>query len=207
MNTLSKAIIAALVFGGSISTATAGGVITAVTASGPGMGSFDAGVIDPNDHSLDFTKSFDSVNPITLTFTVAHTDGGGNPYSVAEALTNNSGVAWNDFHYSITEPNQGQGVVFTGFNQSTLGGFTLDNPPSSGPRNLNFTGNLADGGTTNASFSLSPFDPGSGNTTTFTLTQVPTVSAIPEPETYAMLVAGLLLMGGIAKRRSDRLKD
>ena len=126
MNTLSKAIIAALVFGGSISTATAGGVITGVTASGPGMGSFDAGVIDPNDHSLDFTKSFDSVNPITLTFTVAHTDGGGNPYSVAEALTNNSGVAWNDFHYSITEPpHPGNGVVFTGFNQSTLGGFTL----------------------------------------------------------------------------------
>ncbi|MEO6562416.1 MAG: PEP-CTERM sorting domain-containing protein [Nitrosospira sp.] len=202
MNKLSKAIIAALVFGGSISTATAGGVITGVTASGPGMGSFDAGLIDPHDHSLDFTKSFDSVNPITLTFTVAHTQGGGSHYSVAEALTNNTGVAWTDFHYSISEPVKGQGVVFTEFNHSTLGGFTLDHAPSSGPRNLNFTGNLADGGTTNASFSLSPFDPGAGKTDTFTVTQVPTVSPIPEPETYAMLLAGLLLMGGIAKRKS-----
>jgi hypothetical protein len=201
MNTMSKAIIAALVFGGSISTATAGGVITDVTASGPGLGSFAAGAITPDDHSLDFTKSFDSLNPITLTFTVAHTDGGGNPYSIAEAVTNNTGQAWTDFHYSITEPNQGNGVVFTGFNQSTLGGFTLDNPPSSGPRNLNFTGNLADGGTANASFNISAFDPGAGNTTTFTLTQVPT---IPEPETYAMLLAGLLLMGGIAKRKSNK---
>ena len=201
MNTLSKAIIAALVLGGSISTATAGGVITGVTASGPGMGSFNAGTITPGDHSLDFTKSFDSLNPITLTFTVEHTQGGGNPYSIAEAVTNNTGSAWTDFHYSITEPNQGNGVVFTGFDQSTLGGFTLDNPPSSGPRNLNFTGNLADGGTANASFNISPFDPGNGNTTTFTLTQVPT---IPEPETYAMLLAGLLLMGSIAKRKSNK---
>lgn len=204
MNTSSKAIIAALVLGGTISTATAGGVITGVTASGPGLGSFDQGVIG-TDHTLDFTKAFDSVNPITLTFTVAHQDGtGGNPYSIAEAITNNTGTAWTDFHYNITEPAQGQGVVFTQFNGSTLSGFTLDNAPSSGPRNLNFTGDLAAGSTTQASFNLSPFDPGAGNTTTFTLTQTPTVSAIPEPETYAMLLAGLLLMGGIAKRKSNK---
>ncbi|WP_081355785.1 PEP-CTERM sorting domain-containing protein [Nitrosospira multiformis] len=36
---------------------------------------------------------------------------------------------------------------------------------------------------------------------TFTVTQVPT---IPEPETYAMLLAGLGLMGAMAKRRSDK---
>ena len=201
MNTLSKAIIAALVFGGTISTASAGGVITNITATDLSGGTFNSGVI--GDHTLDISKTFSSINPISLTFTVAHQDTtGGNPYVVNENVLNSTGTTWNDFHYSITEPAQGQGVVFTEFNKSTLGGFTLDNPPSSGPRNLNFTGNLADGGTTNASFSLSPFDPGSGNTTTFTLTQVPTVSAIPEPETYAMLLAGLLLMGGIAKRRS-----
>ena len=55
---------------------------------------------------------------------------------------------------------------------------------------VRLTGNSA-----HATFNLSPFDPGAGNTTTFTLTQVPT---IPEPETYAMLLAGLLLMGSIA---------
>jgi PEP-CTERM motif-containing protein len=205
MKTPLKAIIAALVFGGAISTATAGGIITGVTASGPGLGSFDQGTIG-TDHTLDFTKAFDSVNPITLTFTVAHQDGtGGNPYSIAEAITNNTGTAWTDFHYNITEPDRGQGVVFTQFNSaSTLGGFTLDNAPSSGPRDLNFTGNLAAGSTTQASLNLSPFDPGAGNTATFTLTQTPTVSAVPEPETYAMLLAGLLLMGGIAKRKSNK---
>ena len=204
MNTLSKAIIAALVLGGSISTASAGGVITNITATDLSGGTFNSGVI--GDHTLDISKTFTSINPISLTFTVAHEDTtGGNPYVVNENVLNSTGTTWNDFHYSITEPNQAQGVVFTANGASTFDGFTLDG--SSGPRNLNFTGNLATGGTAHASFNLSPFDPGSGNTTTFTLTQVPTVSAIPEPETYAMLVAGLLLMGGIAKRRSDRLKD
>ena len=199
MNTLSKAIIAALVFGGTISTASAGGVITNITATDLSGGTFNSGVI--GDHTLDISKTFSSINPISLTFTVAHQDTtGGNPYVVNENVLNSTGTTWNDFHYSITEPNQGQGAVFTAHAGSTFDGFTLDG--SSGPRNLNFTGNLATGDTAHASFSLSPFDPGSGNTTTFTLTQVPTVSAIPEPETYAMLLAGLLLMGGIAKRRS-----
>ncbi|HEU4855502.1 MAG TPA: PEP-CTERM sorting domain-containing protein, partial [Nitrosospira sp.] len=131
-----------------------------------------------------------------------HIDGGpGNPYTVTEAITNNTGQSWIDFHFSIQEPDQGQGVVFTEHNSATLSGFTLDPEPSTGPRNLNFTGDLADGGTANASFMLSPFDPGAGNTTTFTVTQVPT---IPEPETYAMLLAGLGLMGVIARRRNNK---
>lgn len=90
-------------------------------------------------------------------------------------------------------------MVFTEHNSSMLSGFTLDQ--SSGPRNLNFTGYLADDGISNASFMLSPFDPGAGNTITFTLTQVPT---IPEPETYATLIAGLGLMGVIARRRNNK---
>lgn len=202
MNKLSKAVIAALAFGGSISTASAAGVITDITASGGGLGSFEvlSNTTDPN--VLDLTKTFDSLDPIVLTFTVAHTEGGsGNPYAVTEAITNNTGQSWVDFHFSIQEPDQGQGVVFTEHNSSTLSGFTLDPEPSTGPRNLNFTGNLADDGIANASFMLSPFDPGAGNTTTFTVTQVPT---IPEPETYAMLLAGLGLMGVIARRRNNK---
>ncbi|SCY52607.1 PEP-CTERM protein-sorting domain-containing protein [Nitrosospira sp. Nl5] len=202
MNMRLKSLIVALAFGGSITTASAAGVITDITASGEGLGSFSvlANTTDPN--VLDLTKTFDSVNPIVLTFTVEHIDGGpGNPYTVTEAVTNNTGQPWIDFHYSIQEPAQGQGVVFTDFNNSTLTGFTLDSPPSSGPRNLNFTGNLADGDTANATFNLSPFDPGAGNTATFTLTQIPT---IPEPETYAMLLAGLGLMGAVARRRNSK---
>ena len=198
MNNLSKIVIAALAFGGSISTASAAGVITDVTASGGGTFELIINTTDPN--ALDISKTFNSLDPMVLTFTVEHIDGGpGNPYTVTEAITNNTGQSWVDFHYSIQEPDQGQGVVFTEHASSTLSGFTLDQ--SSGPRNLNFTGNLADDGVANASFMLSPFDPGAGNTTTFTLTQVPT---IPEPETYAMLLAGLGLMGAIARRRNNK---
>src|SRR5687768_4802343 len=133
MNNLSKLVIAALAFGGSISTASAAGVITDITASGEGLGTFNvlSNTTDPN--VLDLTKTFDSVNPIVLTFTVGHIDGGpGNPYTVTEAVTNSTGQPWIDFHYSIQEPDQGQGVVFTEHADSTLSGFTLDQ--SSGPR-------------------------------------------------------------------------
>jgi hypothetical protein len=170
------------------------------------MGTFDvmSNTTDPN--VLNLSKTFDSVNPIVLTFTVGHTQGGsGSPYTVTEAITNSTGQSWSDFHFAISEPTTGgQGDVFTDFHASTLSGFTLDASNSSGPRNLNFTGALADGDTATASFSLSPFDPGAGNTSTFTLTQVATVPAVPEPETYAMLLAGLGLMGFVAKRRNNK---
>jgi hypothetical protein len=198
MKTLSKAVIASLVFGGSVSVANAAGVITNITATDLSGGTFDSQSI--SGHNIDLDKTFTSINPISLTFTVSHEDGsGGNPYSFTESVLNNTGQLWTDFHYSIVEPDRGQGAVFTQFNTgSTFGNFTLDDPNASGPRNLNFTGTLASGNSADAAFSISPFDPGAGNTTTFVLTQVPT---IPEPGTYAMLIAGLLLMGGIAKRK------
>jgi hypothetical protein len=198
MNNSSKLLITALAFGGSISTASAAGDVTNVTASGGGLGSFDKGVIGAA-RTLGFTKTFDSLNPITLSFTVAHGTGPGDPYTVTENITNNTNQAWTDFHFAINEPaTGGQGNVFTSHEQATLTGFTLDS--SHGPRNLDFTGNLAAHGTATATFKLSPDDPGSsGGPITFTLTQVPT---IPEPETYAMLLAGLGLMGAIARRRN-----
>jgi hypothetical protein len=200
MNNLSKLLITALAFGGSISTATAAGDVTDVTASGAGLGSFDKGVIGAA-RTLDFTKTFDSLNPITLSFTVAHGTGPGNPYTVTENITNNTNQAWTDFHFTINEPaTGGQGDVFTSHTQSTLTGFTLDS--SSGPRNLDFTGSLAAHSSTTATFNLNlnPFDPGANNgANNVTLTQVP---SIPEPETYAMLLAGLGVMGAIARRRN-----
>jgi len=214
MNTQTKLLITAIVFGGSISTASASAVITDITASGPGLGSFSVLANSTNDKGLDLSKTFDSVNPITLTFTVAHSVGNGGSYDVIESITNNTSTTFSDFHLSITEPANapGNGVVFTSFNSSTLAGFTLDSPSmnqvspfnSSGPRDLNFTGTLAVGDSANAGFHLSAFDPGVGNTYTFTITQTPTVSPIPEPETYAMLLAGLGLMGFMARRRSTR---
>jgi hypothetical protein len=214
MNKFSKTMIAALLLGGSVSTASASSVITDITASGPGLGTFSVMASPTNDKGLDFTKVFDSIDPITLTFTVAHSVGNGGSYDVVESITNNTGTAFSDFHLSIAEPTgaSGNGVVFTSFNSSTLSGFTLDSPSmdqsspfnATGPRDLNFTGNLAAGDTAQLSFHLKAFDPGVGNTYTFTITQTPTVSPIPEPESYAMLLAGLGLMGYMARRRGGK---
>ena len=201
MNVKMKALVVALAFAGSISTASAAGVITDVTINNGAGGTFDLTDLGTDPNVLDLSKIFTSVDPISLTFTVGHNNGGsGGPYSITETITNNTGQTWLDYHISIIEPTTGgRGVVFTNFNNSALTGFELDSAPSSGPRNLNFTGELAHSGVSTATFSLSPFDPGAGNTATFTLTQVPT---IPEPETYAMLLAGLGLIGAMAKRRS-----
>jgi hypothetical protein len=203
MNVKLKALVVALALGGSISTASAAGVITGVTVNDGAGGTFDVINLGTDPNVLDLSKAFNSLDPISLTFTVGHINGGpGNPYVVTETITNNTGDTWVDYHFTITEPTTGgQGVVFTNFSNSTLTGFTLDSAPSSGPRNLNFTGELADQAATTATFSLSAFDPGAGNTATFTLTQVPT---IPEPETYAMLLAGLGVMGYMAKRRARK---
>jgi len=59
-------------------------------------------------------------------------------------------------------------------------------------------------GTATATFRLNLPDPGAGNTTTFTLTQMPSVSAVPEPETYAMLMAGLDVIGFMVRRRTAK---
>lgn len=202
MNTQTKLLITALTFVGAVSTASAAGVITNIEASGPGLGSFTSEI---DGRELELEKAFGSVAPITLTFTVGHANGAGNPYTVTEEITNNTGVDWTDFHFTIFEPDGGNGVVFSSFNSSTLSGFTLDSPPSSGPRELNFTGGLEAGESAVASFNLSPFDPGEGNTMTFTLVQVPTISPIPEPETYLMLLVGLGLVGFALRRRKDEM--
>lgn len=218
-----RTLVFAMLVGGAIANASASAVITDVTASGAGLGSFsvdDNGVaIDGN--FLDLSKTFSSVNPITLTFTVAHSEATGTPYNVNEVIKNDSPSTFTGFHLNIDEPaTSGSGVVFTQFDSSNsldsvpdfTPNFTLDSPskdqPSpfqhSGPRDLNFTGELKAADTlADGYFSLNVPDPGAGNTYTFTVTQTPTVGVVPEPETYAMLLAGLGLVGFMARRRKQ----
>ena len=191
MNTQTKLLVAALFFSGSISTASASADISKITASGLGLGTFSWSL---SGNNLTIDKTFDSVNPIDLEFTVVH--GTGAPgINVTEHITNNTGKNWTDFHFTISGHD---GVEFTDFSGSTLTGFNLEHAPISGSTNLNFLGALANGGSTVGSFNLSMPDPGAHGSYTFHLTQVPT---IPEPETYAMLLIGLGLLGFTARRK------
>jgi hypothetical protein len=221
MNKISKSLLLALAFGSSASTATASSVINDVTASGPGLGSFsvDEKGVASDGNFLDLSKTFSSVNPIILTFTVGHSEATGTPYNVNEAIENNTSTAFTGFHLHIDEPaTPGNGVVFTSFSSSSSDdtapdftpNFTLDSPSKdqlspfehSGPRDLNFTGELKAGSTLDDGyFSLNMPDPGAGKTYTFTITQTPVAGVVPEPETYAMLLAGLGLLGFITRRK------
>jgi len=54
------------------------------------------------------------------------------------------------------------------------------------------------------SFGGTPYSGYAGSQTTFGLDTLTIAAAVPEPETYAMLLAGLGLMGAVARRRDKR---
>jgi hypothetical protein len=139
-----------------------------------------------------------------------------------EDIKNGTIAPFTGLHLQLVEPENApaNGIVFNSFDasnedmdQSSLLN-TLDLPSVSqpapfeptGPQNLNFTGALAAGATTEAGyFNLGVFDPGAGNTYTFSLIQTPVAGVVPKPETYALLLAGLGLMGFMARRKEKQL--
>lgn len=203
-STLGAAIAAAML---TIAPTTfAAAVITAVDFDVNSLGGSVNSISIDNDHNIiNLDKVFTAIEPITLRFTVGHSQGGPNSYDLVELITNSTGVAWTDYHFSIVEPAGGNGITFGAFQGSTLNGFDLDNPPVSGPRALNFTGSLATGGTMHASFEMHLFDPGANSTYTFDLVQNPTVGAetpVPVPMAAWLMASGLLGLSRFTKRRS-----
>ncbi|SFN58458.1 PEP-CTERM protein-sorting domain-containing protein [Nitrosospira briensis] len=222
MNATTKSLLVAMAFGGSVATATASSVVTNVTASGPGLGSFSLEESPPSFSYL--SSTYASVDPITLTFTVGHAEGGDREHHVYETIGNGTSAAFSNFHFHLDESASGpaSNVTFNYFDAEDNifapelpPGFTLDSPSKAqaapfeptGPRDLNFTGELKAGAYIEEGyFSLNIPDPGAGNAYTFSLVQTPVAGVVPEPETYAMFLAGLGLMGFMARRKQNKNK-
>src|SRR5690349_6268267 len=109
MKVLSNSLLLAVALEGSITTATASSV--SVTASGAGLGSFfvdsNMAVVAEENPVLELSKTFSSINPIVLTFTVSHSEPAGGPndlYDVYEHVTNGTTSTFTNFHLQITEP-------------------------------------------------------------------------------------------------------
>lgn len=179
--------------------AAASPIVTGIQLMEPSAGSLDVFSVDNLQYAISYTKTFDPAPvPLTLRITVAHGTGGGGPFVVSETINNASGKDWTDYHISIE--NAPNGNVFANFSNATLGGFTLDKPPASGPDALSFTGALATGQSTTGSFWLSLNDPGAGNTYTLDLVQAPSTSAVPLPLPAVLFGSGLLGLGGLRRR-------
>ena len=70
MKTFSRlAIASAVALACGTATMASASVITAITASGPGLGSFSVNNLNNTDRTIDLSEVFDSVAPITLDFT------------------------------------------------------------------------------------------------------------------------------------------
>lgn len=193
------------------STAYAAGVITAIDFDSNSLGgSVNSISLDNLTNTIDVDKVFSAIAPITLHFTVGHAQGGSGSYDVTEFINNSTALGWTDYHLSIVQPEQGNAITFGSFQSATLNGFDLDAPPSSGPRNLNFTGALAAGDTMHASFEMHLFDPGANNTYSFDLVQSPSVGGggpggnpVPVPVSAWLFASGLIGLGRLAKRRQS----
>ena len=113
MNLKLKSLVVAIAFGSSVTTATASSVITNVTASGPGLGSFSLNSIG-SIGLIDFSSTFGSVNPITYTFTVGHSETGFSSYHVVEDIINGTSAPFTGLHLQIVEPESApaNGVVW-----------------------------------------------------------------------------------------------
>ncbi|MBI4692538.1 MAG: hypothetical protein HY749_00770 [Gammaproteobacteria bacterium] len=188
----------ALIASGNVS---ASPVITGFQLLDGTAGTLDSAMVNNLLNTVDISKSFETVNPMTMRLTVGHGTGSGGPFAFTETINNMTGKEWSDYHISLA--NAPNGVGFNNFANSTMGGFTLDPAPASGSDKLNFTGSLAAAATGTANFLLSLTDPGNGNSYTLDITQTPTTAAVPIPMAGWLFGSGLMALGGALRRKVE----
>jgi len=169
-----------------LSGAVEGGVYSAHTGNGP---------------SIYTAKGFQfaSVNPAPGNDPHFHVDYLG----AGTVLMHDNSAASQDF-WTLSKVGGGslKAASFTGIG---LGLLWSTNLQSSWTAALNGLNTISQNGITSLNFKLA--NPSACCSIGMNAFEVAKVSPVPEPETYAMLLAGLGLMGGVARRRKQKLAN
>ena len=158
---------------------------------------------------------FDPFVPVDIVFTVVKPDFGIGGFAISETVHNLTGRTWDDFHFRL---GLGTGASFVDFflgqdpdvEFGTLRGipatsdvFTIMSSSFHSPRALDFSGGLVPSGTdVTFSFSIVEGFIAASDGSTFTLRQLPSLAAVPEPGSFFLVGLGLGLAGLVALRRS-----
>src|SRR5687768_697943 len=192
-----KALISILFLIESITTASAVPRISSMTAIGPGVESFSywdtvnvqgplgySGVVD---HLLYLSETLTKVNPSILSFNVSHYDPvipwfAGDGLTIDLSITNETGTLLSSLEWEIVNA-------------------SFSSPVNPLKFSFDFPEPLGVGDTFHGVSDMLLYDPAPGDSYTFTVIQTPT--AIPEPQTYAMLMMDwLYLYLSVAERAS-----
>ena len=150
------------------------------------------------DGLLSFDLDFSKWSPVTLNYEIAAEDNG-NPISFSAVIRNFVGTGMDKFSISLSMSSfDSVGTVTRAFGTSTVsltGENTIANISFDMPEYLDFSIGAALGGLNEVDWTIDSSVLRSGDILSVT------IAPVPEPETYAMLLAGLGLVGFAARRR------
>ena len=214
----SRLVIAALA---ALASTSAFSQTTASVQSGPGTIGFNFGTAGTQANPWIITETITGNNTTPVVLNLTNTQSGavgpanttGSAHAIgkwfSKTVTNNTNAAWSSFDLELQQvlgtPStdgdglsfaQGAGFVFTSDKFSTV--HSIEDVRDF----LNFDGGSVGIGQS-VTFHFAITD-STNDHHTFYLSETPNrvVSSIPEPETYALMLAGLGLMGYVARRRN-----